>query len=87
MHLAISLAKHSACADKSWYQGNHANWTQTEGDEDMTNMLITIWNVIKITKKVEERNKNVHIKLEAFVSFVSEVLVSFVSFVLWYLSC
>jgi hypothetical protein len=50
-------------------------------------MLITIWNVIKITKKVEERSKNVHIKLEAFVSFVSEVLVSFVSFVLWYLSC
>jgi hypothetical protein len=31
----------------------------------MTNMHITIWNVIKITKKVEERSKNVHIKLEA----------------------
>jgi hypothetical protein len=31
----------------------------------MINMHITIWNVIKITKKVEERSKIVHIKLEA----------------------
>jgi hypothetical protein len=38
---------------------------QGEKDEDMTNMHITIWNVIKTTKKVEQRSKNVHIKLEA----------------------
>jgi hypothetical protein len=33
-------------------------------------MHITIWNVIKITKKVE-RSKNVHIKLEAQSNSIS----------------
>jgi hypothetical protein len=37
----------------------------------MTNMHITIWNVIKITKKVEERSKNVHVKLEAQSNSIS----------------
>jgi hypothetical protein len=40
-------------------------------DEDMTNMHITIWNVIKITKKVEERSKNIPIKLEAQSNLIS----------------
>jgi hypothetical protein len=44
-----------------------------ENDDGMTNMHITIWNVIKITKKVEERSKNVHIKLEAQSNSISSL--------------